>query len=96
MSVDYIHKKVREERIAQELAGFTAEHDDHNMAREWIVILARQLGLAAPETGQWPIDNPRWERGMIRIMATAQAALETYYRRFPPSQNAGVKEGSGF
>ena len=77
-----IHELVAWERIRHGAIGYSPTHDDENRPEDWVCQLTRQLGLMAPDTGKEP-DPAHWERQLIRLMATCEAALASHYRECP-------------
>lgn len=70
------------ERSRQDQMFGGQDHDDAAMTEEkWALLLAREVGLAAPIDGKSRVDIPRFERQMVRVAATAVAALESLRRR---------------
>lgn len=64
-------------RQAEEL-GYDAHHDDQHGPVDWVAILVRQMGLASADGAK--IDPGRYRRQVVRLMATACAAVEALDR----------------
>lgn len=72
-----IYEMIEEERSIQE-AIYHKEVDDKHTTNDWIAILVRHLGLACNDMAK--TDEARYRRQLIRVAATAIAALEANYR----------------
>jgi hypothetical protein len=105
MSRTTILESILAERERQDSLWGGAEHDDKHEVRDWIVILARHLGLACYDgspsdvchkteaTGKY--DPARYRRELIRLAAVAVAALEAEERRSGRSRWQGLANDLG-
>ena len=75
------------QQIIEERRGQDREHggqgnDDRLSPNHWIAILARQVGLAASNRAE--VELARYRRQLVRVAATAIAALDALDREQPP------------
>jgi hypothetical protein len=81
-----LYRLIEAERCDQDSMHGGPAHDDTLDPRQWTCILARHVGLSTMDAGVY--DLTIWRRQMVRIAATALAALEAELRRDPRSMHA--------
>lgn len=81
-----ILSEIREERRIQE-TRYSASNDDCLSGAAWVAILCRHVGLAIDDGGTR--DFARFRRQMVRVAATALAAVEALDRLLPPDLAVG-------
>lgn len=89
---DKIIEQIVSERESQITdRGFTEDKDDLYKSNDWIALLARHVGFAAKD-GDQLFSAEIYRRELIRVAATAMAAIESFDRK----RIINVREGSGF
>lgn len=76
---DRVLQEILSERIRQaDQLGFTLDHDAQHATNDWIVLLARYVGMAT--VGAWEHDPEAYRRRLIQIAAIAVAGVENLDR----------------
>jgi hypothetical protein len=83
---ELILSEILEERILQ-ASRFSAEHDSCHACTDWVSLLCRHLGLAVDDEAE--VTMWRYRRQLIRVAATALAALEALDLKYPTSRAVG-------
>lgn len=95
-----IFSEIKAERGRQEKL-YSSRHDDQHSQSDWIAVMVRHLGLAVddgmPGSGAVNIhttaSNPaRYRRQLVRVAATAFAALEAFERQVATHQSQEKSE----
>jgi hypothetical protein len=95
MTRERIYGEITTERQCQDARWGGPECDDALSVNDWVAVLARHLGLAASDNGQ--VDALRYRKQLVRVAATAVAALESFDRVTGREHVAGEhRQGSGF
>jgi hypothetical protein len=94
MTIQAIFREIITERQCQDVLFGGPSSDDAHTSNDWLAILIRCLGLAANDGA---IDSPeRYRKQLIRVAATAVAAVESHDRRHGKKYVAGEHvTGSG-
>ena len=79
MTREAILGQLSAERDAQDAKWGGPAHDDGHGPDAWVALLARHLGLAVNDGGAG-YDPARYRRQLVRVAATAVAALEAFDR----------------